>query len=96
MNDLYPELQMLIDAQPQLVREAFQYCLALMMVENGSAELVNTVPGEAGSICYFETVGGESFAIPRPSMTQGQEAEIIEALREIMRDEQESKDDLRH
>lgn len=87
MNDLYPELQMLIDAQPQLVREAFQYCLALMMVENGGAKLVNKVPGEAGSICYFETVNGESFAIPRPSMTRDQESEIIEALREIMRDE---------
>jgi len=90
MDDLTPEIQMIgayVDAQPQTVREAFQYCLALMMVESGKAKLVETIPGDEGTICHFETVAGDSFAIKRPVMSQNQEAEILEAINEILRDE---------
>ena len=90
MDDLTPEIQMIgayVDAQPQTVREAFQYCLALMMVESGKAQLVETIPGDEGIICHFETVAGDSFAIKRPVMSQNQEAEILEAINEILRDE---------
>ena len=90
MDDLTPELEMIgayVVAQPQTVREAFQYCLALMMVESGKAQLVETIPGDEGIICHFETVAGDSFAIKRPVMSQNQEAEILEAINEILRDE---------
>jgi hypothetical protein len=37
----------LLDAQPEPVRQAFNYCLALMMVEAGKARLIETFPGLA-------------------------------------------------
>ena len=90
MENLPPELQMFgayIDAQPQPVREAFQYCLCLMMVESGGMKLVRTLPSDEGELCYFETSIGEAFTIPRPAITAEQEAGVINMLREILRDE---------
>jgi hypothetical protein len=61
-TDLPPELAAfasLLDAQPAPVREAFNYCLAPLMVEAGKARLVGQEPGEAGAVCTFETVAGE-------------------------------------
>jgi hypothetical protein len=90
MEELPAELQIFgayIDAQPQPVREAFQYCFCLMMVESGGMQLVKTLPGDEGELCYFETSAGEAFTIPRPAITAEQEAGVIEMLREILRDE---------
>jgi hypothetical protein len=47
----------LLDAQPEPVRQAFNYCLALMMVEAGKARLIETLPGEAGQVCVFPRRG---------------------------------------
>jgi hypothetical protein len=90
MTDLPPELEgfaSLLDAQPQPVREVFQYCLCLMMVEAGKMRLVDTVPGEASPICIFETVAGDTFSVPRPALSQEEEAEVINVLRGILKDE---------
>ncbi len=87
MNELPPELAVfasLLDAQPQPVREAFQYCLCLMMVESGKMKLTATVPGESSPICMFETVAGDTFSVPRPSMSPEQEVELIAVLRTIL------------
>jgi hypothetical protein len=51
----------LLDAQPAPARDAFRYCLALAMVEAGKARLVETVPGENGPVCVFESSAGERF-----------------------------------
>jgi hypothetical protein len=67
----------LLDAQPEPVRAAFNYCLALVMVEAGKARLVETQPGEAGTICVFESVAGQRFSLARPSMS---DEEILERL----------------
>jgi hypothetical protein len=77
----------LLDAQPQPVREVFQYCLCLMMVEAGKMRLVDTVPGEASPISVFESAAGESFSVARPPMSQEEETEVIAMLREILKDE---------
>ena len=56
MNELPPDLQMFgayLDAQPQPVREAFQYCLCLIMLETGGMKLVKTIPGDDGMLCFF-------------------------------------------
>ena len=90
MEYLPPELETFgayIDAQPQPVREAFQYCLCLMMVEAGDMKLLKSMPGDKGELCYFENSAGEAFTIPRPAITVEQEAGVIETLREILRDE---------
>jgi hypothetical protein len=90
MTELPPELvgfATFLDAQQQSVREIFQYCLCLMMVETGKMRLVETVPGETAAICVFESSAGETFSVTRPPMSQEEEAEVIVVLREILDDE---------
>ena len=90
MEEFPAELQMIGDfiaSQPPPVREAFQYCLCLMMVETGGMKLVKTIPGDEKVLCYFETTAGDAFTIPRADITPEQEADIVEVLREILRDE---------
>ena len=73
MTDLPPELAAfasLLDAQPAPVREMFYYCLALAMVEAGKARLVETVPGENGPVCEFESSAGERLSLAKPTMTK--------------------------
>ena len=77
----------LLDAQPEPARQAFHYCLALLMVEAGKATLVETRPGDAGRICVFESSAGERFSLVRPEMSEEREAQILERLREILGEE---------
>ena len=90
MSNLPSELDgfaSLLDAQPGPVREAFQYCLCLMMVENGKMHQIETIPGESTPLCIFVTISGDRFSVPRPDITPEQEAELLEALRDILSDE---------
>ena len=92
MPDLPAELQMfgaLLDGQPTPVREAFQYCLCLMMQESGKMELVDTIPGDAQVLYHFKTVDDEVFTVPHPGITPEQEATVMDLLREILADEGE-------
>ncbi len=92
ITDLPPGLAAfasLLDAQPAPARDAFNYCLALMMVEAGKARLVETVPGESGEVCTFKTVTGDTFSLARPPMSEEQEAGVIATLRDILEDEGE-------
>ena len=87
---LPPELRMfraLKDSQPLPVREAFQYCLCLMMVEAGKMKLIDTTPGDAQALYHFRAADGETFAIPRPDITSEQESQITELLIDILKDE---------
>jgi hypothetical protein len=89
-NSLPPEfemLSMLIDGQAPPVREAFQYCLCLMMVETGRMKLIGTIPGDSRQLCLFETAVGEQFSIPRPTLSPEDEAELMIVLREILEEE---------
>ena len=90
MNDLPPELaafSYLLDAQPAPVRDAFHYCLCLLMVEAGVMRPVEKVPGENGEICVFETVARVKFSVTRPALSRDQEAALIDVLREILKEE---------
>ena len=84
MADLPPELQKyaaFLDAQPELVRETFQYCLCLILVEAGKMQLVETVPDNSGIICTFETVAGDRFSIIQPQINKEQETALIQMLK---------------
>jgi hypothetical protein len=87
MTTLPPELtafSYLLDTQPAPMRDAFHYCLCLLMVEAGKMRLV-----ENGEICMFETVARVKFSITKPALSRDQEAALIDVLREILRDEGE-------
>ena len=92
MLTLPPELaafSYLLDAQPAPVRDAFHYCLCVLMVEAGKMRLVEKVPGEDGEICEFETVARVKFSVTRPALSRDQEAALLDVLREILKDEGE-------
>ncbi len=89
-SNLPPELTAfaaLLDAQPGPVQVAFQYCLALLMVRAGKARLTAVTAGEAGPLCTFETVAGDVFTLPKPPFSPGQEAAVMETIRDILDDE---------
>ena len=95
MTSLTPELaafSYLLDAQPAPVRDAFHYCLCLLMVEAGKMRLVEKVPGENGEICVFETVARVKYSVTRPALSRDQEAALIDVLREILKDEETTID----
>jgi hypothetical protein len=90
MTDLPPELaafSYLLDTQPAPMRDAFHYCLCLLMVEAGKMRLVEKVPGQKGEICVFETVARVKFSVTKPALSRDQEAALIDVLREILKDE---------
>ncbi len=90
MTDLPPDLAAfasLLDAQPEPARAAFAYCLALAMVLDGKARLVETRPGDSSPVCVFETVAGDTFSIARPRITKEQEAALIDTIRDILEEE---------
>ena len=90
MDNLPPQLQQFaafLDAQPSNIQVAFQYCMALLMVEAGKAKLVSTEPSENGSVCTFETMAGDIFSINRPAISEDEEAVLIEQLRVILDEE---------
>lgn len=80
-------LAALLDAQPGPVQQAFQYCLAMLLVEGGKARLVATIPSEAGLLCTFETVAGDVFTLPRPPMSEEDEEMMMQTIREILVEE---------
>lgn len=89
--DLPPELaafSYLLDAQPAPVRDAFSYCLCLLMVQAGKMRLVRKVAGEQGKIYVFETTVGDTFSVARPAINKEQEAALIDVLREILKEEE--------
>jgi hypothetical protein len=77
MSNLPLELQQLaaiLDAQPGPVQVAFQYALSLLIVEASKMQLVETVPGENGLYCVFETTAEDRFSITKPPIDQETEA----------------------
>jgi hypothetical protein len=90
MTTLPPELvafSELLDAQAAPVRDAFQYCLCVLMAQAGVMRLVEKVAGENGVVCVFATTSGDLFSVTRPAMSREQEAVLIDALRDILQDE---------
>lgn len=89
MTNLPPEIQQfaaLLDAQPGPIQSAFQYAMCLLMVESGKMRLVETLPGENGATCVFETLTGGSFtfSVTKPPVSKETEALLVEQLRAIL------------
>jgi hypothetical protein len=95
MTQLPPELDAfasILDAQPAPVREAFQYCLCLLMVEAGKMRLVEKRSSEPalagrpenGRVCVVETSVGDRFSVLEPKMSEESRAALVDVLREIL------------
>lgn len=80
----------LLDGQPPQVRNAFTYCLCLLMVEAGLMRTIEKVQGiRSGNsrVCVFETRVGDRCSVVRPVMDKEQEAALLDVLREIIKEE---------
>lgn len=89
-----PELAVfaaLLDAQPRPVQSVFQYAMCLLMVESGKMRLIETIPGENGATCVFETLTEESvtFSVTKPPVSTETEALLVEQLRAILDEDDE-------
>jgi hypothetical protein len=54
------------------------------MVEYGKMRLAETIPGESGATCIFETTSGDIFHVTRPPIDKETEAALMRQLREIL------------
>jgi hypothetical protein len=77
----------LFESKPARVRKAYDYCLCLLMVENGEMELIKTVPGVTTPICMFKAVSGDMVAVEKPPLSQEQIADVLDTLRGYTKDE---------
>jgi hypothetical protein len=81
MDKIPPEFKpflVFLESQPLRVRDAYDYCLCLLMVESGDME---TVPGPAAPISMFKNSAGETFPVEKPPLSQVQIDEVLETLR---------------
>ena len=89
-NDLPPELQQfaaIFDAKPGPVQDIVQYCVCRLLCETGKMRLVETLPGESGAVCVFETIAGDRFSVTRLPISKEDEAALVEQLRGIFEEE---------
>lgn len=87
---LPPELvafAQLLDAQPIPIQVIFQYCLAMVMVETGKAQITQTVPSDNGVIYTFQTINEDVFSLTKPALSEEIELAMMKRIREILRDE---------
>jgi hypothetical protein len=57
------------------------------MVEAGKAKLTDTIPGDTGPICIFETATGDRLSLAKPPLGDEQERELKQLLRRIVEEE---------
>ncbi len=62
------------------MRDAFNYCLCLLMAEAGKMRLVEKVPGEHGTVCVFATTSGDHFGVVKPAISREQELALLDVL----------------
>lgn len=83
MTETSPELAAFaasLNAQPDDVEDMYQYCLAMVMVETGQAELVKIELRGREPWCTFKSITGDTFVVLRPVLSQTQERELMETI----------------
>jgi hypothetical protein len=88
-RELTPELQRLaelVDQQPPEVRQAFQFCIAVAMEENGRGRLVNTSEVDGQTWYSYESLAGEVLSVVRPQIDAETEREVREWLVGLIED----------
>ncbi len=89
-TDLPPELDLfarILDGQPPQVREVFHYALAMLLVEDGKATIVEQRTIDARKWIYIRTSAGELFSVVKPNVGEDVLAQLREMAREALRNE---------
>ncbi len=72
-GDLPPQfaaLSQIIDAQPPEMQELFQYALAMLLVEDGKASIVERRTIDGREWIYILTTGHELFGVVEPEVAR--------------------------
>ena len=86
-SDLPFDLEMLariIDGQPSDVRELFHYALAMLLIEDGKADIVAQSTTDARQWLTIRTVAGELFSIAKPNVSDARLIELQEMARQVL------------
>src|SRR5438105_11821289 len=81
----------LIELQSPDVRELFQYALAMVMVEQGKARILERHATEAGELYTLSTAGGETISIPKPQVRDEYIERLMQAVREIIAEDRKDE-----
>jgi hypothetical protein len=95
-NNLPPDLEMLsrmIDGQPPQVRELFHYALAMLMVENGKAEITERHHVDNLEHLNIKTTAGDVFEILTPQVSDERLQQSRTLARETLRQDRAGKED---
>jgi hypothetical protein len=94
-STLPPEFDILsriADAQEPSSRELFQYALALLMVEDGKAEIVERRMMNMRERVTLRTAAGETFTLLAPDVIEELLAQSREIVREVLDEEKDRAD----
>lgn len=83
MTELSPELVAFaasLNTHPDDIEEIYEYCLAMVMVETGQAELIKIELRGREPWCTFKSITGDEFVVFRPVLSQTQEREMMEKI----------------
>jgi hypothetical protein len=69
----------------QRVRDTYEYCLALLLAEQGDLEVTGHDTNDAPST--FQTAEGRTVSLPRPEITPQEEAMTLEHLRWLVEEQ---------
>lgn len=97
--ELPPALQMyarFLDGQSPAARELFQYAIAVLLIEQDQAKVIERHVIDERAHLTLRTLAGDSFTIVIPNVDKELLAEMIDQARDILREEKEGRDGKDH
>jgi hypothetical protein len=95
--ELPPELDAFasyLDAQLPNVRELFHYALAMLMIEDAKAKIVEThTTDDRRQRMLIQTIAGDSFSIAKPLVEHALLEQMMKIAREVVAEDGENDGD---
>ena len=79
-----------MDAQPPQVREIFQYVLATMLMENGSAHIIERHVADEREHLMIAVVDGGIVSVVKPQMSDDLHQQLLELARNALRNDSDA------
>lgn len=76
----------MLDGQTPQVRELVQYAIAILAVEDGTAQLIERHVIDAREHHTFKTTVGETFTLMKPDVSNEEWERVREMAREVLRE----------
>jgi len=93
MNNTLPPaldaLAHLMDAQPANVRELFQWSLAMLIVEQGKARIIEQHTMDERVYCTYATSAADVFSVVKPNVRDELLQEMMATVREIVAEDEQ-------